>query len=219
MAAQVSRSVLAKIVSAVSEGDLELEVIRRAAGLPERIFREACALLASNQVGVWSEEVAVFRKGDKMKAALLLCRLGEPIDEVSKSLSWSEFEDFAAELLEGVGYTVRRRIRLREPRCEVDVVAAKEDLALVIDCKHWRKAAGAKAMCRVVEAQINRVKALAASNPSFLRGCDKLLPVVLTLYSGGFLLLRGVPIVPINLLSDFVSKIRGYIGELNITCY
>ncbi|MFN3622293.1 MAG: hypothetical protein ACK4TI_05315, partial [Nitrososphaerales archaeon] len=110
MAAQVSRSILIKIIAVIDEGELNLDEVRKAAGFAKPIFNEACSLLASNQIGIWSDEAVTFREGDKMKAALLLCRLGEPLDEVSKTLKWSEFEDFAATLLEGVGYSVRRRV-------------------------------------------------------------------------------------------------------------
>ena len=151
-----------------------------------------------------------------MRAAILLCSLGEPIEDVSKMLSWSEFEDMASTLLESVGYEVRRRVRLKEPRCEIDVVAAKEDLALVIDCKHWKKTLGYSTMQRIIEAQINRATALSTTNLSFIKRCNKFLPVILTLYSERPSVVDGVPIVPINLLSNFITEVRGYLDELNV---
>ena len=111
---------------------------------------------------------------------------------------------------------MKRRVRLKEARCEIDVVAAKEGLALVIDCKHWKRSLGYWMMRRVVRDQIDRAKALASSRLIFIRGCDKFLPTILTLYSEEFTILDGVPIVPINLLSDFTEKVGGYLGELNV---
>jgi Holliday junction resolvase-like predicted endonuclease len=216
MGAQVSRRVLAKILVAMRAGEVGLEELREEVGLPEEIFREACALLSSNQVGVWGERSVTFERSDKMKAAILLCSLGEPLEDVSKILSWSEFEDMAYTLLESVGYEVRRRVRLKEPRCEIDVVAAKEDLALVIDCKHWRKTVGQSTMYRIIEAQINRAKSLSTSNLTVIKRCDKLLPVILTLYGERPTVVEGVPIVPINLLSNFITEVRGYLNELNV---
>ncbi|MEM1995112.1 MAG: YraN family protein [Nitrososphaerales archaeon] len=216
MAAQVGRSTLKKLIAAIDEGELNLDEFRKAAALTEPLFKEGSALLSSNQIGIWSDYTVTFRRGDKMKAALLLCKIGEPLNEVAKMLKWSEFEDFAATLLEGEGYSVRRRVRLKKPKCEIDIVAAKDDLALIIDCKHWRRSGGTSTISKVVDAQINRAKALAANKPSFMSGCDKFLTVILTLYSESFTMLKGVPIVPINLLSDFILKIRGYLNEVNI---
>ncbi len=216
MGAQVSRKVLGKILAAIRVGEVGLEELKEETKLPEEIFKEACTLLSSNQVGVWGEQTVTFGRSDKMRAAILLCSLGEPLEDVSKMLSWSEFEDMVSTLLESVGYEVRRRVRLKEPRCEIDVVATKWDLALVIDCKHWKKTLGYSTMHRIIEAQINRAKALSTSNLSFVKRCDKFLPVILTLYSERPEIVEGVPIVPINLLSDFISEVRGYLDELNV---
>jgi len=216
MGAQVSRKVLRKILAAIRVGEVGLEELKEAAELPEQIFREACTLLSSNQVGVWGERSVTFGRSDKMRAAILLCSLGEPLEDVSKMLTWSEFEDMVSTLLESVGYEVRRRVRLKEPRCEIDVVAAKGDLALVIDCKHWKKTLGYSTMQRIIEAQIKRAKVLSTSNLSLIKGCDKFLPVILTLYSERPEIVEGVPVVPINLLSDFISGVRGHLDELNV---
>jgi len=216
MGAQVSRKVLRKILAAIRVGEVGLEELKQETKLPEEIFKEACTLLSSNQVGVWGERSVTFGRSDKMRAAILLCSLGEALEDVSKMLSWSEFEDMVSTLLESIGYEVRRRVRLKEPRCEIDVVAAKGDLALVIDCKHWKKTLGYSTMQRIIEAQINRAKALSTSNLSFIKRCDKFLPVILTLYSERSEIVDGVPVVPINLLSDFISGVRGYLDELNV---
>lgn len=216
MGAQVSRKALTKIVAAIRVGEIGLERLKEEVGLPRQIFEEACALLSSNQVGAWGERSVTFGRSDKMKAAILLCSFGEPLEEVSKILSWSEFEEMVSALLESVGYEVKRRVRLKKPRCEIDIVASKEDLALVIDCKHWRKTSGYSTLQRIIEAQIDRAKALSTSNLTFLKRCDNFLPLILTLYSERPHILEGVPVVPINLLSDFITKVRGYLGELNV---
>ena len=216
MGAQVSRKVLRKILAAIRVGEVGLEELKEETKLPDEIFKEACTLLSLNQVGVWGERIVTFDRGDKMRAAILLCSLGETLEDVSKMLSWSEFEDMASTLLESVGYEVRRRVRLKEPRCEIDVVAAKEDLALVIDCKHWKKTLGYSTMQRIIEAQINRATALSTTNLSFIKRCNKFLPVILTLYSERPSVVDGVPIVPINLLSNFITEVRGYLDELNV---
>jgi len=216
MGAQVSRKVLRKILAAIRVGEVGLEELKEETKLPDEIFKEACTLLSLNQVGVWGERIVTFDRGDKMRAAILLCSLGETLEDVSKMLSWSEFEDMASTLLESVGYEVRRRVRLKEPRCEIDVMAAKEDLALVIDCKHWKKTLGYSTMQRIIEAQINRAKALSTTNLSFIKRCNKFLPVILTLYSERPSVVDGVPIVPINLLSNFITEVRGYLDELNV---
>jgi len=216
MGAKVSRKDLTRILTAIKVGEIGLEELKEEVGLPEQIFREASALLASNQVGYWGERTVTFSKSDRIKAAILLCKLGEPLEVVSGTLSWSEFEDIVSTLLESVGYEVRTRLRLKEPRCEIDVVAAKEDLALVIDCKHWRKTLGPSTMLTIVEDQIHRAEVLASSGLNHIRRCDKFLPIILTLYNERFTLVKGVPIVPINLLSDFTTQVRGYLSELNV---
>jgi hypothetical protein len=71
-------------------------------------------------------------------------------------------------------------------------------------------------MYRIIEAQINRAKSLSTSNLTVIKRCDKLLPVILTLYGERPTVVEGVPIVPINLLSNFITEVRGYLNELNV---
>ena len=79
-------------------------------------------------------------------------------------------------------------------------------LILVIDCKHWRKRAGAGSFAPIVDAQIERTQMLSRSsiqNKAFL-------PMILTMEDNHVKVVEGVPIVPLQALKEFLSSVNRF---------
>jgi Holliday junction resolvase-like predicted endonuclease len=138
---------------------------------------------------------------------------------VSRYLSWKDFEKELSEILEQYGYEVLRNYRIRKPsRAEIDIVAIKTGLALIVDCKHWSPRSASRGRIEfAANKQVERTKLL-LENEEFLlllgnkacirRPCEvKLVPVLVTLVSKNYGLLNSVPVVPIKSFLNFLIEI------------
>ena len=116
------------------------------------------------------------------------------------SLDWKQFEGFAELEFRSFGYETVRNFRVKKPRLEIDLLARSNKTAFAVDCKHWKRTVGHSAMLSISDKQIDRCKKVVS-----LGLAEKLIPVVLTLHDECLLVLEnGVPIVPIQKISDFV---------------
>ena len=90
---------------------------------------------------------------------------------------------------------------------EIDVIGKKMNIALLIDCKHWKNMTKS-ALNEIVKKQIERVKRYVADE-----GITAL-PVIVTLHQEGTQLVENVPIVPIMKLPSFLDEFVGNLGSL-----
>ncbi|MDA4116853.1 MAG: restriction endonuclease, partial [Thaumarchaeota archaeon] len=111
--------------------------------------------------------------------ALALAKLGGDLDRIAKSLAWDEFEAFCGSAISAAGYSVQRNVRLRKPTRQVDIVAESASLVLSVDCKHWKRAVGARGLERLVRAQAARTRQYAGRLDQ--GGARSYLPVLLTM--------------------------------------
>ena len=89
----------------------------------------------------------------KLLTAISNIGKGEPIEDVSKSLDWRDFEILVSHVLSEKNFSVNKNFILTKPRMEIDVVGIKLDISLLIDCKHWKKISGynlRKIVCKQV---------------------------------------------------------------------
>ena len=163
--------------------------------------------LMDNGIGTKSNEVYYFSEGDKLKAALYLLKQGVPLEDVSEVLDWRDFEGLAAEILESKDFATMRNFVMTKPRREIDVIGIKRGVALVIDCKHWKKPVSS--LYDVVQRQIERTKQYISSTPGAMA-----IPVIVTLYQEKVEFIRQVPIVPIFQLPSFVDEFYGNLEQL-----
>lgn len=141
------------------------------------------------------------------------------IEKLTALLHWREFEAMAALAFEHNGYSVLKNLHFKHNgrRYEVDIVGWKNSSAVCVDCKHWHHAIGRSTLERVVEKQVERVRALSSSlpNPKIKIECSstnslRLMPVVLSLITDKSKFCRGVPIVSILQLQDFLNQLPVY---------
>jgi Restriction endonuclease len=145
-------------------------------------------------------------------AAYTLLKVNFQADEVSKLLSWQDFERLAGALLRASGYDVRQNIHLKKPRAQIDVVAAGPSMVLSVDCKHYRREQGRSSLEKVAEAQLRRSSLLrkVTSDPRPIAS------VILGMSQPEGRFVGGVAVVPIRTLRSFLNSVESYAGEFDL---
>ncbi len=145
---------------------------------------------------------------NKLKTALSAIKSGTPIEEASRDIDWKDFKGLIAEILESKNFEVIRNFRMRKPTMEIDVVGIHLGVAVLIDCKHWKRMSNS-ALDEIVLRQIDRVKHYVASTDEVIAA-----PVIVTLYQEEIKFVRKVPIVPIIQFSSFIDEFYGNLEEI-----
>jgi Holliday junction resolvase-like predicted endonuclease len=155
--------------------------------------------------------------------AVRALKSGCDLERVSGFLHWKEFEGMAAVALESNGYTVVRNLHFKHGgrRWEIDIVGWKCPIVVCLDCKHWHHGLQRSAAERIAEQQTERTRALVMSLPNpavkieFLScGTAKFVPAVLSLTFDKFKFYKGVPVVPVLQLQDFLNQLPAYADSL-----
>jgi len=145
---------------------------------------------------------------NKLKIALSAIKSGAPIEEASRDVDWKDFEGLVAEILESKNFEVIRNFRMRKPTMEIDVVGMHLGVAVLIDCKHWKRMTNS-ALEKIVLRQIDRVKHYVASTDEVVAA-----PVIVTLYQEETRFVNRVPIVPIIQFSSFIDEFYGNLEKI-----
>ena len=140
-------------------------------------------------------------------AALAQMRAGRDVESASSRLTWSEFEEFCAEALAEAGYTIRKNIRMKKPRRQLDLLAESSTMGLSIDCKHWRRGVGLTTLERLAHAQAERTRQYKTRLDATEKG---ILPMLLTMVANGTRIVDGVPVVPLFALKDFLANVNRF---------
>lgn len=132
---------------------------------------------------------------------------------VSQFLSWREFEEEVAAILEESGASCLRGLRCSKPqKLEVDVVGLLGREVLIVDCKHWNpRSSTPSRLAAIAEQHARRARKLTLCRELIEEiereaggGIAHLYPIVVTLLSKMRGPLGGATIVPISLLASFL---------------
>tara|TARA_B100000953_G_scaffold61983_1_gene49406 strand:+ start:202 stop:660 length:459 start_codon:yes stop_codon:yes gene_type:complete len=145
---------------------------------------------------------------NKLKTALSTIKSGTPIEEASRDIDWKDFEGLVAEILESKNFEVIRNFRMKKPTMEIDVVGIHLGVAVLIDCKHWKRMSNS-ALEKIVRRQIERVKHYVTITNEVVAA-----PVIVTLYQEETRFINRVPIVPIMQFSSFIDEFYGNLEEI-----
>ena len=145
---------------------------------------------------------------NKLKTALSAIKSGAPIEEASRDVDWKDFEGLVAEILESKNFEVIRNFRMRKPTMEIDVVGIHLGVAVLIDCKHWKRMTNST-LEKIVLRQIDRVKHYVTNTDEVVAA-----PVIVTLYQEETKFVSKVPIVPIIQFSSFIDEFYGNLEEI-----
>jgi len=161
-----------------------------------------------NNIGTKQDNSYYFEDGDKLKIAVILLERGFPIDEISIILDWKDFEGLTAAILASKHFAVIKNMILTKPRMEIDVIGIRLGIAILIDCKHWKRYS-ISSLTTVVKKQIERTKHYVAKTPGAIS-----VPVIVTLYQDKVDFIDSVPIVPIFQFSSFIDEFYGNIDQM-----
>ena len=161
-----------------------------------------------NDIGSKQKGKYYFEEGDKLKAALMLIKNGFPLDEIAIALNWRDFEGLTAEILGEKNFAVIKNLMLTKPRMEIDVVGIRLGVAMLVDCKHWKRYS-ASSLSEAVKKQVKRTKHYISKTPGAIA-----VPVIVTLYQDKIDFIERVPIVPIFQFSSFVDEFYGNLEEM-----
>jgi hypothetical protein len=161
-----------------------------------------------NNIGTKQDNSYYFEDGDKLKIAVKLLENGSPIDEISVALDWKDFEGLTAAILSSKNFAVIKNLILTKPRMEIDVIGIRLGVAILIDCKHWKRYS-VSSLSTVVKKQIERTKHYVKKTPGAIS-----VPVIVTLYQDKVDFIEIVPIVPIFQFSSFIDEFYGNIDQM-----
>ena len=161
-----------------------------------------------NNIGTKQDNSYYFEGGDKLKIAVKLLENGSPIDEISVALDWKDFEGLTAAILTSKNFAVIKNLMLTKPRMEIDVIGIRLGVAILIDCKHWKRYS-VSSLSTVVKKQIERTKHYVKKTPGAIS-----VPVIVTLYQDKVDFIENVPIVPIFQFSSFIDEFYGNIDQM-----
>ena len=199
-----------KGINGIIEGGISVTDFSVVTELDEISAKELLYTLVQNGIGTWNDDLVDFDiPHDRLQTALFAITLGATIEDVSEYLTWRDFEAITGIILEENGFDVTKNLVLTKPRMENDVIGKKMNLALLIDCKHWKNMSKS-ALDEIVKKQIERVKRYVADEDITA------LPVIVTLHQEGTQLVENVPIVPIMKLPSFLDEFVMILSEKKI---
>ena len=161
-----------------------------------------------NNIGTKQDNSYYFEDGDKLKIAVALLEKGLSIDEISVALDWKDFEGLTAAILASKNFAVIKNMMLTKPRMEIDVIGIRLGIAILIDCKHWKRYS-TSSLTTVVKKQIERTKHYVKKTPGAIS-----VPVIVTLYKDKVDFIERVPVVPIFQFSSFIDEFYGNIDQM-----
>jgi len=204
----LNTDLLVNAIGAIISGGISIKdfatVIDKDMGTTKKILDT----LTQNGIGKTRDDLVNFDESDKLKAALFAIKSGAPIEKVSQYINWKDFEGLVAEILDSKHFDVLRNFRMKKPTAEIDVVATRLGIALLIDCKHWKRM-NHSVLDTIVRKQTERVKHY-VSNMKDTIG----VPVIVTLYQEETSFINRVPIVPILQFSSFIDEFYGSLEEI-----
>ena len=204
----MNTKLLVQGISGIVPGGVSAEDFAVIISADKNTAKKILSMLTQNGIGQTIGNLVNFDDGDKLKAALLAIKNGVPIEEVSRHIDWKDFEGLVAEILDTKHFDVLRNFRMTKPTMEIDVVGVRLGVALLIDCKHWKKLSRS-ALETIVVKQIERVKYYISNAKDVIAA-----PVIVTLNQEETSFINKVPIVPILQFSSFIDEFYGSLEEI-----
>ena len=199
----ITRGIRGIIPGGISELDFSA-----ASEIDEFSAKELLGIFIENEIGVLDNGIVYFQNSDKILASIFAITNGASIEDVAEFLSWQNFEELVTCILEENGFQVEKNLILTKPRMEIDVVGIKLGIAILIDCKHWKKISKS-ALDDIVYKQTDRVKNYVSKTESTMA-----IPVIVTLHQEKVNFVNKVPIIPVIQLSSFLDEFYGNLDKM-----
>jgi Holliday junction resolvase-like predicted endonuclease len=211
------------ILKQTKEGPISHEIIKNDTRFPTTVVKKLLQRLQNDGLIYFRRGMLQTSDAQRLGLAVRAVEAGAGIDKVSSLLHWKEFEAITALAFEHNCYSVVGNLRFKQGirRYEIDIIGCRKPFVVCVDCKHWHHGFSKSTLNRVVEEQVERVRALARSlpNPKVRLECGswssaKFVPVILSLIKNELKFCAGVPVVPILELQDFLSQLPAYADSL-----
>jgi len=219
----IERDLILTILKLTKNGSVSRKSMNKDAKIPSDVASKLLRKLQNDGLVYLSGDNVEADSDSRLRLAVRAVALGADIERISDFLRWQEFEDIAAIALERNGYIAAKNVRFKHAgrRWEIDAVGCKKPLVICIDCKHWHHGMSPSALKKIVEAQIERTRALSESLPNISLEIEcakwskaKFVPAVLALIPCSFKFYDMVPIVPVLQLQDFLNQLPAYTESL-----
>ena len=195
-------------LNGIIQGGVSVKDFSRVTQINEDDSEDILNNFINNDIGTLKDNFYYFEDGDKLKIAIILLQNGFPLDEISIALDWRDFEGLTAEILSSKNFAVIKNLMLTKPRMEIDVVGIRLGIAILIDCKHWKRY-NSSSLTSAVNKQIERTKQYVTKTEGSMA-----VPVIVTLYQDKIDFIDKVPIVPIFQFSSFIDEFYGNIDQM-----
>ncbi|MBI4154283.1 YraN family protein [Candidatus Woesearchaeota archaeon] len=139
---------------------------------------------------------------------------GKNIEELMDHADWRDFEDLCSQILEEHGWSVRKNYRFKTGAWyEIDLLASRNSMMLLIDCKHWGIRKGKASQLRAaMRKQKQRAEEFRKINFLIeMRGKHSIRPLIITWFQEDITEAEGCFIVPVYKLNDFLLNIEEYL--------
>ena len=165
--------------------------------------------LVTNGIGTHSRSRITFCESDRIKTAILALKLGCDIESVSRMITWKDFELLTSEVFYALGFNVWKDVRFTNPRTQIDVIGVNTNIAIAVDCKHWRRN-NLTSIAAFARRQAERTELLVRRSSDLSFG----IPIIVTLHSIEVQFIDRIPIVPISKFRSFVEDFRSHLVEI-----
>lgn len=195
------KSYMPDSIAGISLGLVSVDEFAKRMGADHELASNIMAWWCDMGIGARINDAYRYEPGQRLEAGIILLQQGYLVSDVAPRLDWRDFEGLVARILESEGYAVRHNCIMTKPRMQIDVIGERMDMAMIVDCKHWRRGTPG---CQVLIRQRRR-----AQRWSDMHGVDAI-PVVVTLYEHTLVRsAEGVLVVPIMRFRSFVNDIFG----------
>lgn len=219
----IEKDVVVSLLRLTQNGSICTELLKKKARISADVIAQVLQKLSANDLIHLQRDMIEVSPDQRVKMTVHAVQLGADLEQVCKTLKWTEFESMAAHAFEANNFRVVRNFRFRRAhkRWEIDLLGCKQPFIASVDCKRWRHAWRKTAIIKTVEAQVERTRALANVLPLY---CERIgltewkvatvIPMVLSLVPGPLKFYKDVPIVSILQLQDFINGMPGYVNLL-----
>ena len=201
---------LVKGIKGIIPGGLSVKDFSVVTQTSDETARQILDNFMQNGIGTFQDNQIHFQGNYRLKTSLLALKMGAPIDEISQILDWRDFETLVSEILELREFDITQNMILTRPRMQIDVIGIKAGVAVLIDCKHWKRL-NYSALETAVNKQIERTKQYVIKEK--VRAA---LPAIVTLYQEEIKFINKVPIIPIFQLDSFCDEFYGNLEEMDL---
>ena len=197
-----------KLLGSLGAGTTDIAELLAKTGVGEVTLTEALWELESNGfIGFDGRTVAATGLTRPLLAAHLL-RSGVSLQELSRMLSWKEFEELTTEALTACGYQAIRTFRMRKPTREIDVIGVHSGFAIAFDCKHWERMSES-ALEAAAARQVERCRQYLSTLAARVSDVSEVMPAILVLFEPSFSSVDGIAVVPVDKAFSFILSARG----------